>query len=141
VPHAAAIVAAVSASRSGQPKLLSPVGLIFEGEDVLDRLGAAGVGHEKGFESAAELAAAAVRNFAVVVVARGPVETVERGGDLEDLAADFEELAVENRCGVAGRKHREVLLGFTRSGRWPGGCGRVCSLVVIIPDRQPIRKL
>jgi hypothetical protein len=112
--------------------------LIFEREDMLNGLGAAGVGLEEGLERTADLGEATVGGFAVVVVARGPVETVECGGDLEDLAADFQELAVENRGGFAGLEHRSGLLGLSTGTIVAASWGVETT---IIPDRGSARKL
>src|SRR6185312_326067 len=98
-------VRGLAAARGGEPEPLAPGGVVVEGGEVLDGLGPPRAGLEQGLERLAELGEAPVGGLAVGVVARGPVQAVEGGGDLENLAPELEEVAVDHGGGVAGGQH------------------------------------
>ena len=67
------------------------------------KLGAAGAGLEQGLDGLAQLVETTVGGVASMT--RGPVETVECGGHLEDPASRLQEIAVENFGHVAWLDH------------------------------------
>src|SRR4051794_31117802 len=71
---------------------LWPGPVVFERKDELDGLGAAGAGLAEGFQGLADLAEPRVG--VLVMMARGTVDAIEDGRDLEDLAPGLEEIPV-----------------------------------------------
>ncbi len=87
-----------------QPTLLSPLRIVLQREQPLDRFRSAGSGFEEGFDGLSELGEPAVGRV-VVRWGGSTVEPVERGGQVEDLTPSFQEVAVENLGDISWGRH------------------------------------
>ena len=123
--------------RSWHIQVSAPVRVVFEREDELDGLGAAGPGLEQGLEGLAELAQPGVGVLAWC--ARRPVDPVEHRGDLQDLAPGLEEVAVEDLHRFACVQHgSSSSAGERLSPRFPlriRGKGLQDPISLIFPQR------
>jgi hypothetical protein len=109
-----------------------PIGVVFEGEEPLDRLGAAGAGLKQSFQGLTDLVQATVGMLARTP--RRTVEPVEGRGQLEDPAPRFEKVAVQNLDRGSHVRHGGIA-PLRLVTRWHP------ILDVIFPDSIPARKL
>jgi hypothetical protein len=113
-----------SAARSGQAGFLAPGGVVFEREEALDRLGAAGSGLKEGLDGLPQLPESAVGRV-VRGAAGSPVDPIERGGKVEDLAPRLQKISVNDLGDIPGRRHGDAA---------PSGRGWLASELSIAPS-------
>src|SRR5690606_29720626 len=80
-----------------------PAGLVLVAEEQLHSFGAVGAGGAQDLQTFRQPGQARVTGDGGVAV--GAFDAVERGGEVEDLAAQFEEVAIENVAGSLGSWH------------------------------------
>jgi hypothetical protein len=89
-----------------QSVLFLPTWIVFEREEMLDGLGAAGTGLQEGLDGLAQLGEAAIRR--VARASGGPIEAIQGGGDIQDSAPRLQEIAAEHIGRVTCLAHDEI---------------------------------